>query len=143
MIGITYAIIAAILWGFDYAIAEKVYEKYSIYTSMFLSFSVGVLISAVIGYNQMKADLPTFGNNVHTWLLLLNVVITNVAMIFIALSIKESNVTLAGLIKISYPIFIIIFSYLMFRSSHLNYNTILGGVFIFIGIIIISIQSNK
>lgn len=136
-----YAIIAAILWGFDYAIAEKVYDKYSIYTSMFFSFLIGLVVSVIIGYNQIKSDIPNLNNDYHTWLLLLNVVITNVAMIFIALSIKESNATIAGLIEISYPLFIIIFSYMMFGDLHITNKTIIGGLFIFIGITIISFKT--
>ena len=137
-----YAIIAAVLWGFDYAIAEKVYEKYSIYTSMSFGFLVGLIISVIIGHDQIKSDVSSFGNDYHTWLLLLNVVITNVAMIFIALSIKESNATIAGLIEISYPIFIVLFSYMLFGDSHVTNRTIIGGMFIFIGIIIISTKPN-
>ncbi len=59
------------------------------------------------------------------------------AELFIAFSITNKNATLSGLIEISYPIFIAIFSYLLFRENQINTATIAGGILIFLGIFII------
>lgn len=138
--GILYALIASILWGFDYAIAGKMFEKISIYTVLFFQFIVGSIIMLILGYADIKKDLPLlFHNNKFTWLFILCLIIFNMAMIFIAKSIKVSNATMAGLIEISYPLFIILFSYFLFRDNHITPSIIISGVLIFSGVIIISL----
>lgn len=139
--GILYALIASILWGFDYAIAGKMFEKISIYTTLFAQFIVGAIIMLILGYADMKKDVPVLAhNNKFTWLFILCCIVFNVAMIFIAQSIKVSNATLAGLIEISYPVFIILCSYLLFRDNHITPSIIIGGVLIFSGVVIISLS---
>lgn len=138
--GIIYALIASILWGFDYAISGKLFEKVSIYTSLFFQFIIGAILMLILGYYQIKSDLSLFGNNKTTWLFGATCLVFNLAMIFIASSIKESNATLAGLIEISYPIFIIICSYFIFGDNHITPSIIIGGILIFSGVIIISLN---
>lgn len=138
--GIWYALIASLLWGFDYAIAGKMFEKISIYTVLFAQFVIGAILMLILGYADIKKDLPSLAqNNKFTWLFVLCCIVFNVAMVFIAQSIKVSNATLAGLIEISYPLFIIICSYLLFGDNHITPSIIAGGILIFAGVIIISL----
>lgn len=60
-----------------------------------------------------------------------------VADVFIGLSIHAKNATLAGLIEISYPIFIVIFAYFLFKEHQLNTATVFGGLLVFVGVFII------
>lgn len=139
--GLLYALIASILWGFDYAIAGKMFEKISIYTTLFAQFIIGAILMLILGYADMKKDVPVLAqNNKFTWLFILCCIIFNAAMIFIAQSIKASNATLAGLIEISYPLFIILCSYLLFGDNHITPSIIIGGVLIFSGVVIISLS---
>lgn len=138
--GLWYALLASILWGFDYAIAGKLFEKISIYTTLFAQFVVGAILMLALGYSDIRQDLSLFGNNKITWLFALCCIIFTSAMFFIATSIKESNPTLAGLIEISYPLFIILCSYILFGDNHITPSIIIGGVLIFAGVIIISIN---
>jgi drug/metabolite transporter (DMT)-like permease len=55
----------------------------------------------------------------------------------IALSVKAKNATLAGLIEICYPVFIAIFSFILFKESHVTSSVLVGGLLIFAGIGII------
>lgn len=135
--GIIYALLASMLWGLDYAIAEKTFEKVSIYTVLFLQLFVGVFIMLGLGYGEIKKDIALTGNNSQTWTLIACCIIFNVAMILVAKSIKYSDATVAGMIEMSYPIFIIIATYILFRENHLNKGIIVGGLFIFVGIAII------
>lgn len=59
------------------------------------------------------------------------------AEICISLSIAAKNASLAGLIEISYPIFIILFSILLFQENPLNLAVVIGGALIFAGVAII------
>jgi drug/metabolite transporter (DMT)-like permease len=58
----------------------------------------------------------------------------------IASSIKHSNAMVAGLVEISYPLFIIIFSFLILKETNIDFKTIIGGLLIIIGVVIISIK---
>lgn len=136
--GILYALMASILWGFDYAISGKLFEKVSIYTSLLFQFITGTILMLILGYSEIKSDLSLFGNNKTTWLFGFTCLVFNLAMVFIASSIKESNATLAGLIEISYPIFIILCSYFIFGDNHITPSIIVGGILIFSGVVIIS-----
>jgi uncharacterized membrane protein len=59
------------------------------------------------------------------------------AEFFIAYSIIGKNATISGLIEISYPLFIALFSFLIFREYSINTQTIIGGLLIFCGVIVI------
>jgi drug/metabolite transporter (DMT)-like permease len=63
--------------------------------------------------------------------------VTVLAELFIGFSIQGKNATLSGLIEISYPFFIAIFSYLLFRKNYLTLSTVFGGLFIAIGVFLI------
>jgi drug/metabolite transporter (DMT)-like permease len=64
-----------------------------------------------------------------------------IAELFIGFSITAKNATLAGLIEISYPIFIALFSFILFRSV-VNLPTMLGGMIIFVGVFVIYYFNN-
>jgi uncharacterized membrane protein len=65
------------------------------------------------------------------------VVVLALAELFIALSITGKSDALAGLIEISYPLFIALFSYLLFKESELNVPTAIGGLLIFSGVAVV------
>jgi len=52
-------------------------------------------------------------------------------------AIQAKNATLASIIEVSYPLFIIIIAWVLFRESALNISVIIGGLLIFTGISII------
>lgn len=64
-------------------------------------------------------------------------IVLMLAEVFIGLSITNKNATLAGLIEISYPVFIILFAYLLFKENQLSISAAAGGSLIFLGIFII------
>jgi drug/metabolite transporter (DMT)-like permease len=53
------------------------------------------------------------------------------------LSIASKNATLASLIEISYPVFVAVFAYLLFREIHVNPSVIIGGLLVFAGVAMI------
>ena len=59
------------------------------------------------------------------------------ADLMIALSISTKNATLAGLVEISYPLFIALFAYFLFKETQINAAIIIGGLLIFSGIFVI------
>lgn len=131
------AVGASITWGLSYVFAERVYKYISVSTALALSYIASVLIFAFIAVanGRWTKDLHTLATNKPALLyLLLGMVTLVTAEFFIGHAITQKNATIAALIEISYPFFIALFSYLLFRESHVNLGTALGGFLIFLGV---------
>jgi len=138
---LVYAISAAILWGLSYSLSEKILNSdISPITLLASQMLFGAVLFSSIGYaTQLKADIATLeGNKYLLWLLLAELLIANIGNYFISLSIQAKNATLAGLIELCYPIFTVLFTYLLFKQNHFNMAVLIGGSLIFSGVLVIS-----
>ncbi|MFA6585977.1 MAG: DMT family transporter [Candidatus Paceibacterota bacterium] len=136
---IIFALSASLFWGVSYVLSEQIYKKISVFTSLGIAFLVVSIISIVISYfnNSLKSDLVSIYSSKNLlWYVIGGIVALMIAESCIGLSIVSKNATLAGLIEISYPIFIAIFSYLLFNNK-VTLPTILGGIMIFLGVFVI------
>lgn len=132
-----YAIIAAVLWGVDYALTEKALDKISfpMLLTIELFFGFLTMLGLMLFSGSQKADFQELVVSHETLLLVLAIVVAfNVANALIILSIGDNNATLSGLIEISYPLFIALFSWLFFRENHITAGTAVGGIFVLIGV---------
>src|SRR5258708_5694310 len=124
---ILFGLAASALWGLTYTLSEKIYARVSVTSSLGITSLIsGVLLllfAHLKGFLGADIDIVTNSRKL-VWLLVGETLGLTFAEIFIGLSITHQNATLAGLIEISYPIFIILFTYLIFREAHLNMNTI-------------------
>ncbi|HHF7374740.1 DMT family transporter [Legionella bozemanae] len=137
----TFAILAAILWGFNYALAEKILHSISPSTLLALEMIIGaILFTCISFFTTMKRDVEILTTD--SGLLLLTIVeiaIVLIASYFIAASINLKNATIAGIVELTYPIFTIIFTWFLFNQAHVNFSVIVGGLLIFIGVLVISL----
>lgn len=60
------------------------------------------------------------------------------ANLFIVYSIQVKDATAAGIVELIYPLFTILFTWLLFRENHITAPVILGGGLIFAGVLLIS-----
>ena len=137
---IVFALIASLLWGLTYAINEQIYKKISIITSLGITTLLTAVIMLLVAYltGSLKQDVSAIANSKQLlWLIIAEMIVLILAELFIGFSITHKNAALAGLIEISYPVFIILFAYLLFNENQLNGNTAAGGAFIFLGVFII------
>jgi len=137
---IAFAISAAIVWGLDYTLAERILlHKISPYTLISLQMLVGATVFSCIGFNtQLKQDLTVIIQDRQLLFLLIACIITfNAGNLLIFLSIKASNATFAAILELCYPLFTILFTWLFFRVSHMSPGVMIGSVFIFTGIFLI------
>ncbi|MBX9705949.1 MAG: DMT family transporter [Gammaproteobacteria bacterium] len=136
-----FAVLAAILWGLNYALAEKVLYRLSPVGLLTIELWIGALLFTLISYfTTLKRDLVILMTEpVTLWLTLSEAIVVVIASFFIVASIQLKNATVAGLIELAYPLFTIFFSWLLFNEFHLNSWMILGGLLIFIGVLIISL----
>lgn len=135
-----WAIGAAVLWGLTYVLMERLFHAISVVTLLLITsfLAVGVFLPFAWLHGDLARDLRTI------WLtpavlrtLLVYCAVWIAAEICISLSIAAKNASLAGLIEISYPIFIIFFSIVLFQENPLNTAVVIGGALIFAGVAII------
>ncbi len=134
---LVFATLASAFWGISYVLGEQLYRHISIYTAIALNtFLIGILFLFVAhAKGSLKADISTIATTPRVfWLVVASVLVFAAAELFIALSISNKNATLAGLIEITYPLFIALFAYLIFRETQLNVGIALGGILIFLGV---------
>ncbi len=65
------------------------------------------------------------------------------AYLFNAYAIRDKNATLASLLEIAYPLFIILFTALFLRKIHLNLTGFLGALLILGGSILVVASRSK
>lgn len=137
---IIFALGASIMWGLTYVVNEQVYKKISVITSLAITTLATGIVMLLIAYgaNFLKRDLQVIADSRKLlFLIIAETIILILAEVLIGFSITSKNATLAGLIEISYPIFIVLFAYLLFRQNQLSASTAVGGAFIFVGVFII------
>jgi len=137
---IIFALGASILWGLTYVLNEQVYKKISVITSLAITSLATFIFLLAWSYwaGLLKHDLAAIaGSKRLTYLIAAEVITLILAELCIGFSIVTKNATLAGLIEISYPIFIAIFAYLLYRENQLSSSTIIGGLLIFAGVFVI------
>lgn len=132
------SLLAAAMWGLNYAAAEHGLKSgisswaqlafISWVTMPFFTFMAYRNGSLATSIDLMKQDYKLIG-----WVSLLAACSIS-GTIFIYAAIKGKNATSASLIEISYPLFIAFFAWAIFRHNQLSMDAVIGGAFILFGI---------
>jgi drug/metabolite transporter (DMT)-like permease len=133
------AILGAILWGLHYPLLGKALESWSPLTLAFVS-SMSISIIIICIHKELFVELKSiFEADTNKKLLLFGIVATSFAATYMVnLAISIGNVSTVALIEISYPIFVIIFGYLIFGNNTMTMPMIFGAALVVIGIGIIT-----
>lgn len=134
---IVYAISAAVLWGLSYTMTEQVMKKLSAMSVMFFCSLGGVIFALTAGLilGSFKKDweiLKSAGTELK--LLAVCVTVVMIANVFILLSIKAKNATMAGMIEITYPLFTALFAWVLFKEAQMTTGALIGFVLIIMGV---------
>lgn len=130
-----YALASSLLWGISYSVAERIVKNINISTSIMIGYFIAFMIS--LSYNILYRDIKVDFENLtfKTFSMIVFTGIINTAAVFlINNAIQQKNATYAGLIEISYPVFTIIASYLIFGDMQINMRSVVGALLIFSGI---------
>ncbi|MFM9195078.1 MAG: EamA family transporter [Planctomycetia bacterium] len=137
--GFGLAILAALLWGLTYCLDERVLASLSVFKLYFLHCLCGVLVAGAIllvqgtsltglfAIDTAKASLPLVG---------LTLITATAAALSILGSIQLLGAGKSAVLEISYPLFVALFSVLLFQGQ-LQLPVVVGGIFIFLGSAII------
>lgn len=133
------ALAAAAVWGIHYPLIDFALRRISPFSVLLLTV-LGVLAIAPWFAPELTQDVATLKRL--PWrerLPIAAIAITSVVgslLLFVAIGAK--NATLASLIEISYPVFVALFAYLLFREWHLNAGVVVGAVLVFTGVALIA-----
>lgn len=136
----SYSIIAAVLWGLHFNLVVRVSRLLpnDIYTPLTLFFvtSLSMLLLLPFTWQKVFSNITTLyhsGTEVRISVLLL-IFTTTVAAILLYIAMRMSNnPTVAGAIDITYPFFVALIAWLVFRENQVDWSVIVGGILIFSG----------
>ena len=131
-----YAMGAAILWGIQYAFFGYFFKNSSVLSYFWIS---STLFTIVVLFAQLfvKAPIPTY--TAPQWGALGVQVLCGIAASVLSFwAIQQKNASLVGFVEISYPLFIVIFSFILFKDVQLLPKHYLGGGLILLGLYLIS-----
>ena len=136
------AVGAALVWGIHYPLIDNALKKLSV-VSVLLLTAIPIVVVAPLFHRTLAADLQTFSEL--PWVaraVILALSLTSLcASVLLFVSIDSKNATLASLIEISYPVFVVLFAYILFREVHLNSSVLVGALLVFLGVGIIVLNN--
>jgi drug/metabolite transporter (DMT)-like permease len=134
-----YALISAVCWGAQYVLTETLFRKVDFAAAFsFLSLANGILVSAILWVLYPRQNWAKLGESWPViWMIILYLIFGSGAYLFNALAINEKNATMASLLEISYPLFIILFTLIFLHQIHLNAAGFAGAVLILAGCVLV------
>ena len=140
-----YALLSAACWGMQYVLLEVLFGKLEFAAAYsFLSIANGLLVALILflihpkqDWSQLSQSWPVMG------MIALYLLFGSGAYLFNAYAIRDKNATLASLLEIAYPLFIILFTALFLRKMHLNFSGIVGAILILGGSILVVASRSK
>ncbi|MEO6848510.1 MAG: DMT family transporter [Chthoniobacterales bacterium] len=138
---ILFALAASVIWGINYAASGRVLSRgVSPSTLFFLDFLFGLgaisIVLAVTGkFGKISEEVRLLGAD-WKWLLIA-MACSTAAGLLIFMAIEGKNATVASLIEISYPLFVALFAWLLFREIQFNWQTAIGGILILTGVCVV------
>lgn len=136
------AFAAAVIWGLHYPLLDHALKRISL-ASVLLLTALPILLIALVFHRQIAADLAivrALPLN-EQWAIAAIALTGSAASALLFMSIGAKNATLASLIEITYPLFVALFAYVLFRESALNGGILIGAALIFSGVGVIIFSS--
>ena len=132
------AVGAALLWGVHYPLVDHALRRVSLVSILFLT-ALPIVAVSMLAARDILADYVTL--RALPWteqFAIYALALTSLGgTVLLYLSITSKNATLASLIEISYPVFVALFAYLLFRQVQFNLSVIAGACLVFVGVGII------
>lgn len=135
------SLLAAVLWGFSYASTDPLLKSgISSFTLMAFYTWVAAPLFTLLAWQDKSLGhgiaLVKGNPKIIFWILgMVTCYFFGNALIYWA--IKQKNATSVSLIEISYPLFVALFSWIVFGQNHLTLSTLAGGALILSGVTVI------
>ena len=125
---------AAVTWGIYYPLVDMALKRISIYSVIMLSMIPLFLV--------MPLFLKTLSDDIETvktlpaneqWIIFGLGLIGLLGEVLVYLAIGGKNATLASLIEMTYPLFVVLFAYIFYRQVDVTPSVFFGGILILTG----------
>ncbi len=125
---------AAVTWGVYYPLVDMAFTRISLYSV--------ILLSMIPVFLVMPLFMRTLSNDIETvkalpsseqWVILSLGLIGLFGEVMVYLAITGKNATLASLIEMTYPLFVVLFAWLFYRQMHVTVSVFIGGLMILVG----------
>ena len=133
------ALAAAIVWGIHYPLVDHALRKLSL-PGVLLLTALPILLLALLSLRHLQNDVAVLqASNWPDRLVLIAPALTSLlGSVLLFAAIGSKNATLASLIEISYPAFVALFAWLLFKEMHLTPSALLGGALVMSGVVLIA-----
>lgn len=139
-----FSIIAAAIWGLHFNLVVKVSHVLpkDIYTplTLFVITSGAMLLVLPVFHQKLITNLVTLwqsGHNIRLYVVaLVFTALIASSLLFTAMQLSP-NATVAALLDITYPVFIAVVAWLLYKENHLDWSVLVGGALIFSGAMLI------
>jgi drug/metabolite transporter (DMT)-like permease len=136
-----YAVAAAALWGLEYALMGRLFNgRLSPLSLLSIQMAVGAAMigTIAIATGTLRRDSAAITSNPEILrLVVISSLVFTLGSYMIATSIKEGNALLAGLVEISYPLFILAFLIILGWNEPVGPRAIVGGILIIAGAVLV------
>ncbi len=135
-----YAISASVLWGLNYVGRQYLLNYLTSFEILFLESLILVVVLFIWFYfnHEVKGVFIKLNNLKLLAIFLSCAAIYVLAVICIFKSITLSNASYAAIIEACYPIFTMIFAYLILGEVQFTLTSLIGCAFILTGLVIVS-----
>ncbi|MDD3266459.1 MAG: EamA family transporter [Burkholderiales bacterium] len=135
------ALFAAVLWGLGYTINQITLKTFSAYELLFFeSVTVSFVLGGYLVYTkQIGTFFTKLTNPKELMIIIASSAIYTIASILIFKSISSSNATIAAIIESCYPIFTVIFAFIIFGQLQINLASAIGFIMIISGIVLVKL----
>ena len=125
---------AAITWGIYYPLVDMALKRISLYSVILLSM-IPVFLVMPLFLKTVSSDIETVKSLPvsEQWIIAALGLIGLFGEVMVYLAINGKNATLASLIEMTYPVFMVLFAFLFFRQMHVTTSVFLGGLMILTG----------
>ena len=125
---------AALIWGIHYPLVDFAMKRLSVYSVLLLSV-IPVFLLMPLFLREIAHDIDTYKvlPVSEQWMIAAIGITSTLGAIFLYISINNKNATLASLIEMTFPLFVVLFAWLFFKQWHVNSSVVLGGIMILTG----------
>lgn len=135
MIYLLFPIIAAALYGLNYTLVEKITRSVNMTT--YYVCGVCVWITMIVVHGLIKKEKITVSELTDNPTLLLLIICATTAgslgWVLTTYAAKHISAHYAAMGEISYPLFTLLFTFLLFGARNFDFTSIVGGILIMIG----------
>jgi drug/metabolite transporter (DMT)-like permease len=133
------ALLTAVTWGITYTCTEQITKAIDIKTYLLISCGVSTLLYGIWGWVDGSIVKDITSSNFQSVMpyLIIGILASDIACYSSVAAVKSGGASFAAIIEISYPLWVIVFTSILSGKSTVNMQTIIGGLIIFAGSLLV------